>query len=127
MMHNILPFLADMDPDDLLAAQKQFMGSKLFEMVAMFGAVVLAVIIGATWAVLYSKKRKRRPHRHHQKEQPGYISKTTAKVAESEDEIKVRKKWRRQRRPHRPLNPTLAQTRGLPPMRDENNMPPPMP
>ena len=127
VMNKFLPFLADVDAQELLDAQKQFMGSKLFELAAMFGAVLLAVIIGTTWAVLYSKKRKRRPHRQKHQEQPGYVSKTTAKVAESEEEIKVRKKWRYQRRPHRPLNPTLAQTRGLPPLRDENNMPPPIP
>jgi hypothetical protein len=126
-MNKFIPLLADVEAGDLIEAQKQFMGTKGFEALAMFGALLLAIVIGTIWAILYSKKRKRRPHRQHHQEQPGYISKTTAKVAESDGGIKVRKKWRRQRRPHRPVNPTLAQTRGLPPLRDENMPPPPMP
>jgi len=125
-MNKMLTILADIDPQDLLDAHKQFMNSKIYGTVAMFVAVTLAVIVGAIWAILYSQKRKKRPHRHHQKERPGYVSSTQTTVEESEDEIKVRKKWRRQRRPHRPLNPTLAQTKGLPPVRDENT-PPPLP
>jgi hypothetical protein len=84
---------------------------------------LLAIAIGGLWAILYSKKRKKRPKRREHQERPGYVSKTQAKVEETEEEIKVRKKWRRQRREHRPLNPTLAQTRGLPPVRDPNTPP----
>ena len=34
------------------------------------------------------------------------------------DSEKRKRKWRKRRREHRPMNPTLAQTGGLPPSRD---------
>jgi hypothetical protein len=117
------PLLAAADAQELL---QEFSNSKAFGTIAVLGAVLLAVLIGTAWAILYSKKRKKRPHRQQHQEQPGYVSLNRGKVAETDDEVKVRKKWRRQRRQHRPLNPTLAQTRGLPPVRDHNT-PPPLP
>jgi hypothetical protein len=117
------PVLAMTDAQDLL---QQFSNSKGFETLALLGALLIAILIGSVWAVIYSKKRKKRPHRQQHQEQPGYVSLNRGTVAETDEEVKVRKKWRRQRRPHRPLNPTLAQTRGLPPVRDHNT-PPPLP
>jgi hypothetical protein len=123
-MNKISLFLADIDPNDLLNAQTKFTDSKLYEVVVMLGAVFLAVVIGSIWAIVYSKKKKKRHHRPSGSREPMLMDQ---QPAAGSDENKTRKGLRRSRRPHRPMNPTLAQTRGLPPMRDENAPLPPLP
>jgi hypothetical protein len=39
--------------------------------------------------------------------------------------VGMRRKKKRRHHHHRPLNPTLAQTGGLPPLREKENSPPP--
>lgn len=64
----------------------------------VLGAVVLAALMVFIWIALFRKKRThRRRHHHHGK--------------------------KRRRREHRPINPTLAQTGGLPPIRAEERPP----
>ena len=119
--------LADVDANDLLAGQKQFGETRLYEMLVTSGALFLAVVIAAIWAIMYSRKKRRHKHHHHHKPAGVAVEPGTATAAAAERESRRRKKWRRPRRPHRPLNPTLAQTGGLPPMRDENTPPRQMP
>ena len=64
------------------------------------GAIMLAALIALIWLSFFRKKRThlhRHRHRHHGK--------------------------KRRRREHRLLNPTLAQTGGLPPIRTEEKPP----
>jgi hypothetical protein len=68
----------------------------------VMGAIMLAALTALIWLAFFRKKhthlhKHRHRHRHHGK--------------------------KRKRREHRPLNPTLAQTGGLPPIRTEE--PPP--
>jgi hypothetical protein len=64
------------------------------------GAIVLAALVALIWIALFRKdpaqQHKRKHHRHGKK---------------------------RRRREHRKLNPTLAETGGLPPIRTEQNPP----
>jgi hypothetical protein len=122
-----LAMLADIDPENPTAGQESLADSRYYPMLAMLGALALAVIIASIWAVLYSQKKKRRKHRHHQHSQSRTGPAGAPESADATAEIKKRKKWRKPRRAHRPLNPTLAQTGGLPPIRDENTPLPPMP
>jgi cell division protein FtsN len=132
-MNPLFLMLADMDVSDMMDAQKHFADTRLYEILATFGSIAAAVIIAVIWAVYYSlkkKKRKHHKHRHHHHAKSADAAAPAEDAAETPppaEEVKTRRKWKRQRRPHRPLNPTLAQTRGLPPMRDENTPLPPMP
>jgi len=83
------------------------------------GAAVLAVI----WVLLFYKGVRRRRHRghhshHHFDRQPEPRASSGERVTLTPEPAPVRR-WRRRRRAHRPRNPTLAETRGLPPLRAE--------
>jgi len=69
---------------------------------ALLGAVLLVMTGAIIWAVFFRKKEKPRSRRHRHR--------------------------RASRREHRPINPTLSQTGGLPPVRQEEkpfDQPPP--
>lgn len=85
-------------------------------------AGVLMVLTGAllVWATFIRKKparRKRRHHHHHhhRHSESGNASAQTVSASHREG----RSRRRRRRREHRPRNPTLAETGGLPPIRSE--------
>jgi hypothetical protein len=74
-----------------------------------FSGVMLLVVVGLFYWAASIRKPKKRKHRHHwhsasRKSPP-------AKPAET-------KSSRRRRRSEPPRNPTLAETRGLPPLRE---------
>lgn len=86
---------------------------------AMSGAAVLAMI----WAFVFYKGGRRRRHRRHHShdhfDRPPQSRTANGKhVAVASAAVPARR-WRRRRREHRPRNPTLAETRGLPPLREE--------
>jgi uncharacterized membrane protein YccC len=83
----------------------------------LLGGTVLALCLAISlWLILTSKRRQRRARHHsHRSRQFGMNPGTT-----NEDPALAmprRRKWRRRRRDHRPRNPTLAETGGLPPIR----------
>jgi hypothetical protein len=72
---------------------------------ALFTSSITVVIIGAfIWVKVFHKKRKRR-YEH---------PKSSTKLSSP------RKQKRRRRRSEPPANPTLAETRGLPPVREDH-------
>lgn len=114
----------------------------------VFGAIALIILAVMGWAVVHYRGRNRRrrhhhrhhhhhhhhgddhhPHDHHRENQQevdepetgGHTSseEDDAEAGESETGHRVRRKRRRRRREHRPRNPTLAETGGLPPIRTE--------
>jgi flagellar biosynthesis/type III secretory pathway M-ring protein FliF/YscJ len=105
-----LVLFAQIVESDDLAVQSRFMRS-LPQSLAVLGALVGVSLLAFFWVVLVRKRRRRRRHRHHP--QPAI-----QKVREQEDQKK------RRRRDRRPRNPTLAETRGLPPVRDGEAFPP---
>lgn len=91
------------------------------EALAIIGATLLLVIALGIWAVYFRKRGRRRKHHHsrsHNSESPR--PETSAET----DAVAAPGRRRRRRRHHRPRNPTLAETGGLPPVRSE---PPPAP
>ena len=83
--------------------------------------VLLILIVGAVfvWATFFRKPRK--PHharRHHWKGDRAEADPVTA------TNVPPGGRRRRRRRAHRPINPTLSQTHGLPPVRDDSSAPP---
>jgi hypothetical protein len=128
-MNKVYLMLADVEVSDLLDIQKHSPDSRLYEVLVTFGAISLAVVVAVIWAVFYSlkkKKRKHHAHRRHRSESASGASPRTSAASEHPP-AETDSRQRIRRRSHRPLNPTLAQTRGLPPMRDENTPLPPMP
>jgi hypothetical protein len=107
--------LADLS-DDLLGGWKMDHASRDFFIIS--GALAVLTLILLAWAA-FVRKRKRtqstgRSRRHSHSPSPSVVE--TENLDESRH---PRRKWRRRRREHRPRNPTLAETGGLPPIRPE--------
>ena len=91
------------------------------EIVAITGAVVLVTSLAMAWAA-FIRKRAATPGR----QLSSHSSNDSARRADSREgqgagsESQGRRRRRRRRREHRPRNPTLAETGGLPPPRGEN-------
>jgi hypothetical protein len=89
------------------------------------GAVLLVAVGLFLWAAAARKRHRRRstPHRpdyHHHSSEPA------SEGGEGEARHSHYRRRRRRRREHRPRNPTLAETGGLPPIRsDVPSKPPP--
>jgi type VI protein secretion system component VasK len=105
-------------PDEALAGLKQarFATSELL----LLGAIALVVLAVLIWAVYFRKRRRRRiraSHHHsgsHRESTPSAQQDAPARV-----EPHKRHRRRKRRRDHRPRNPTLAETGGLPPLRTD--------
>jgi hypothetical protein len=90
----------------------------------IFGAIAAVALLSFLVVYCFRKKILRRHRRHHQ-HRPAPSAASAAQNAASDEGGKVKKRWRRSRYPRRALNPTLAQTGGLPPVRKEETPPPP--
>jgi FtsZ-interacting cell division protein ZipA len=123
------PFLAqDIIPTDVLPGGSwRWMGLTLKELVMVLGAVAGVTLLVVLWAVYLRKRPHRHSHRHHRhrNHQDLSSSRDESSPAEAEPDSednngdrRYRRK-RRRRREHRPRNPTLAETGGLPPLRSE--------
>lgn len=114
-MNRLLSILADVDPADLLGVGHQYFGSSgVREVLLICGTLLAASGLGVFIALYFFKKKKRRRHHreHHFLHRP-------AEKEVAEDKSKHHRKHRRRSKP--PINPTLAQTGGLPPVRDEDS------
>jgi len=114
------------DPDDPMPVAGR-MTPATFSVLVLLGVLLVVVVLVVIWAV-YIRKRRRRDassrrhrHRHHRRH-----SARRAAAAFTEIKEYIQQKQRR-RRGHRPRNPTLAQTGGLPPLRPDEPpaVPPP--
>lgn len=125
-MNTWFPLLADSEPADQMLLLKSMGHTGWAQTGIIFGAIGL-VALAAFGSVYIFRRRilRRRHHRHHRSAQATVANATPNPPPEESG--KVKKRWRRSRHAHRPLNPTLAQTHGLPPMRDQRTPPPPAP
>ena len=102
------------------------MGPVLRERLILFGAILLVTSLIAGWVLLFRKgrhgsgRREESSHRHHRR---SLTKKAAQGVAEIKQLVQEHKR-RRRRREHRPRNPTLAETGGLPPLRGTEPPPP---
>ncbi|MDB6108625.1 MAG: hypothetical protein JWR69_375 [Pedosphaera sp.] len=83
----------------------------------ILGALVAIVLVVFIWAACFRKKPRQRKYRYQHSDKAAPVAATQNGNGDA------RKKWRRPRRARRQLNPTLAETRGLPPVRDRNTPP----
>jgi hypothetical protein len=113
-------FFADEVTDTVLASWR-LSDPATRERLYIFGAMGAVILIILLWATFIRKRsRRRREHQHsrYRFSRPG----EAAEVQTEEDEDPPSEKRRRRRRSgrrHRPRNPTLAETGGLPPIRPE--------
>src|SRR5437879_5235343 len=108
-MNVSLALLGAIEWDDLVRRWRT-MTPAARDRVVILSALALVTLLLVIWAVVF-RKRKPDSHSHSHYEYP------RANDGDADAKSHKRRKWRRQRRPHRPLNPTLAQTGGLPPIR----------
>jgi hypothetical protein len=87
--------------------------------IIILGALAFVTLLVVIWVVVFRKRKPDSNSHRHSYDYP------RADEGDADAKSHKRRKWRRQRRPHRPLNPTLAQTGGLPPIRP--NEPPQSP
>jgi hypothetical protein len=120
------PFFARFDVDEVNVALTKI-DPTLKEWLIVLGAVL--VVLGAilVWIVAFRKPRRRHGsqghdhHHHHHRPRPEPVE------PNPEWEEPSRHRRRKRRREHRPRNPTLAETGGLPPLRADGPQPPPRP
>jgi len=112
-MNALIPLVGEESTDQMMLLKN--MGHTGW---AQFGIIVgaLGAVALIIFLVVYCFRKKlfNRGRRHHHR----------SAVGETEDMETSGGGRRKSRRSHRPMNPTLAQTRGLPPLRDEKTPPP---
>ena len=119
-MNTIPILLADVDSMDPLAWWR--LSNPAFrERLIIFGALGLVTLLLLIWAAFVRSKRRRR-HSHHHRHHHAQSSAEVPAASQNEDKPVGSEKRRRRhsRHRHRPRNPTLAETGGLPPIRSEN-------
>ena len=90
------------------------------ERLIVLGAMALVLLVLFGWAIMYRTKRQRSARREERQKRRHSLAKNAAKgMAEIREFVKEHR--RRRRREHRPRNPTLAETGGLPPVRSEDD------
>jgi hypothetical protein len=109
-MNRISFFLAQVDVKDSLMPDLQKTGASRNELTLLFTAVGVVTLLVLIWAIFIRK----RPHDSSRRY--SYPSRDSAKDNTSESGAKASRRSRR-RRKRRSLNPTLAETGGLPPIR----------
>ena len=118
---NLIPcFLAADDVDAVLASwRKAPPGSR--EHMLIFGAIGLVTLLVMAWAVFLRKRRRRRRELHHSHSHSSRPA-DVVKVPAAGDAVAPpeKRRHRRRHRKHRSRNPTLAETGGLPPIREED-------
>jgi hypothetical protein len=86
----------------------------------MPGALGLVTLLLLCWAAFFRKRRRQHSHRHHHHHprSSGQFESSGADAGQGQEGQRKRRR-RRRRREHRPRNPTLAETGGLPPVRTD--------
>jgi hypothetical protein len=103
-------YFADIEFEEVAMSWQKMSGATRDGLV-VFGSMVAVTLVVAIWAAFIRKKKRRRAHHSH-----GHSHNSEREKAAAPEEPQ-RRKWRRRRREHRPRNPTLAETGGLPPVR----------
>jgi hypothetical protein len=121
--------------DDVMPAGLPFSPAWKHFFIVM-GAVLLVALAVLFWVIAFRKRRAhsgiryRRYHHHRHRGgqssagERGNFQKTTAGI---KDIIEQEQQRQHRRHQHRSMNPTLAQTGGLPPVREESKPPTPTP
>ena len=110
-----LPLFADvLAPTDGASWASPELRGRLIMLLAILTSISIPII----WAVYFRGQRRHRKHHHHYV--PG-VSPESGAVSESPGRFRRRKRRRRSSHPNRTLNPTLAETGGLPPIHGKDH------
>ncbi|HWW03173.1 MAG TPA: hypothetical protein VNZ64_25960 [Candidatus Acidoferrum sp.] len=116
-MNHFPPFLASLDIEEVSVPWHTPSGTAKATFV-LLGAMVLVASILLIWAAFFRKHRRQHSQLHHHHHHPSTGQPPTAEANALESIAAPHKRRRRRRRrDHRPRNPTLAETGGLPPVR----------
>ena len=115
-----------MEPQDIIMSWRR-MEPGMKEALVISGSLVLVIFLILFWAIFVRKLSRRHQHRH--RRFPRYRAPEPAQgreagATDAAPAPSKRRRWRRRRREHRPRNPTLSETGGLPPFRSEGPPPP---
>ena len=124
---NLFTCLLAQAPANCLAAFGPKLMTELRNHVSLMGAFTAVILLVLLWA-LYVRKPERRDTNLYaryglRESAAGHGGVPDSGTGESGG--KHYRRRRRRRRAHRPRNPTLAETRGLPPVRSQPSPPPP--
>jgi len=134
-VNTIYLWIALVSPEELLTSGRPWSPAAKREIILFLAAVGILTLSLLFWVVFIRKpSRRHHSHRHHRRhrheerpERSGMSAKDDADEedpADDADDIEEDadgggSRRRRRRREHRPRNPTLAETGGLPPIRDQ--------
>lgn len=122
----LLAQLEGLNPLNPTAPVGKSTGLLFKDVLVIVGTGLVLALLLILWARHYVKNRKRH-HRHHHLERVAEAPVTAAEVKKNNEEEEEtggqldgrHRRRRRHRRDHRPRNPTLAETGGLPPAKPE--------
>jgi hypothetical protein len=115
-MISLFPMLAQIDPNNPTVTTGYFAGSQFYQILIVIGAMLVVAIIAAIVAVRFSNRKHGHKHHHHRRSS----RRKTGAAGEDGEHLGGKHIPRSQRK----MNPTLAETRGLPPVRDPDSAPP---
>jgi hypothetical protein len=111
-------WFADVEIEDV-ALSWQKMSASTKDGVMIFGVLMVMTIVLIIWAAFIRSRRRRKRQYHYRRSRPEAVERRPDKP-ETGASQSGRRRFRRRRREHRPKNPTLAETGGLPPVRDDS-------
>ena len=110
---------AALDFEDMTAPWRGTTGSARQYFIVL-GSIALVSVVLLVWAAFFRKHRRHHSHHHHHHHPAAGESRLPGTdAAPASDPPEPRRRRRRRRREHRPRNPTLAETGGLPPIRPD--------
>ena len=109
------------EPFDASLPRIKAVGPVFRDWMILLGAILVVAVIVLLWIVASARARRRKARREERLQR----RRTLKRQANAEPLPKVESAdgRRRRRRKHRPRNPTLAETGGLPPVRDDDQLP----
>lgn len=125
-MSHVPFFLAqDINFNDTVAGERNLLTSGFSQLSIVLMAVSAVIVLSFIGVFIFRKQLLRRKRHHHHRKSTGVVSGQNSRESAPPEESQTHGKRRRVRRKRRHRNPTLAETRGLPPNRDEQSMVPP--
>jgi hypothetical protein len=118
-----VPFLGVVDvPVPAHTVNNWRLPAVLQDSIVILGIGLGLLVVLVLWAVFIRKPRHRTDDSHSSRR----VIKESQTTEESGNPRRHRHRQRRRRREHRSRNPTLAETGGLPPLRPDDQSPPPV-